>query len=131
MSAQDKHFARNRSGFAAIFSISLIILVGATLAIMGSYFAAEAKRSAAQQSEAQLRQLVIAGGAVALERAEKPAHTDEVALPPALKADGASLTVHVSGEGDQRGATIVATIGPRRLEQTLQLNRSGERWHVR
>jgi hypothetical protein len=131
MNANKQNFARNRRGFAAIFAISLIILVGATLVIMGSYFATEAKRSAAQQAEAQLRQLMTAGAAVAVERAEHPVNGDQVALPDSLKADDAHLTIHISGEGEQRSASIVATVGRRHLVQTLQLDQSNDRWQVR
>ena len=119
------------AGFAAIFAITLLLLVAVTLAVMGRYFANEATRTRAAKSDAQLRQLITAGIAVAIQRADHPAASDAVALPPALQADGATLNIKLTGEADQRTAILRATLGPRTIEQTLQLSRADNRWHVR
>ena len=129
MTAYRPRKSRRPRGFAAIFAISLIILVGSSLIVLGNYFATEATRTRAQQDEAQLRQLLAAGAAIAVVRADHPAAGNAAPLPPSL-AENASLTIDLSGEGDDRTAVIRARLGDRRREQTVKLHRSAGRWHV-
>ena len=133
-----KNDARSRRGFAVIMAISMILLVGAALATVGVYFAHEAKRTQAQGVEAQLRQLLTAGGVAAVERAGSAtaASGEEkaVELPVELASRGASVTVRIDGSGDERTALVTAQVvtqlGARHMEQSLKLHRAGEKWSV-
>jgi hypothetical protein len=146
MSATALTRSRHRRGFAAIFAISLIILVGSALVLLGKNFAHEFQRTKAAKADAQLRQLLITGAAVAIDRADRavsakapatnpatiPATTASISvpLPPQLAALSAALTVDLQGQGDERTAVIRAALGERRNEQIIKLHREGVRWHV-
>jgi type II secretory pathway component PulK len=53
--------SRRRRGFAMLTALALISIVGLGLAAMAALFASEARRSAQQRDDAQLRQLLLAG----------------------------------------------------------------------
>jgi hypothetical protein len=117
-------------GFAAILSISLIILVGTALVVLARSFAMDAERTRAQQSEAQIRQLLTAGTIAATQRAENATPAQAVELPAELAAEQASVKVQITGEGDDRTALVSVQFGQRHTEQTLKLRRAGPRWTV-
>ena len=75
--------SRNRRGFAAIMAISLILLVGAALAMLGVYFAQDAARTRSEAVEAQLRQLLSAGAVAAVQQADTASPAKTLAPPPA------------------------------------------------
>lgn len=119
-----------RRGSAAIFAISLIILVGAALVALGAHFSMEAKRTQSQSDGAQLRQLLTAGAAAAIARADTPSEAKPLELPADLTSQGASVTIAITGEGETRTATLAAKFGERKLDETLQLKRENNRWTV-
>ena len=94
MSHPSRMIIRHRRGFAAIFSITLIIVVGAALAAMGTYFALEASRTRSQAAQAQLRQLLTAGAVAAIQRADAPG--------PAKAARGTGVAGRVCLTSDHR-----------------------------
>ncbi len=59
---------RRRHGIATLLAITLIGLVGASLAGMTAYSACEVRRSRALADDARLRQLLLAGAADVLSR---------------------------------------------------------------
>ena len=117
-----------RRGFASIFAISLIILVGAALVVLSAYFAMDASRTRAGQQEAQLRQLLTAGAVAAVARADDPRET-KLQLPTELGDAKVSIRP-VSGSGEERSVVVVAKVGAREMSQVLKLHRGQDRWNV-
>src|SRR5688500_6678334 len=117
MNAPRSKFAATRRGFASIFAISLIMMVGVTLTVLGTYFAAQATRTRVQLEDAQLRQLLTAGAAMTTQRASTPGLAGALPLPSELTARGGALFINITGEGDERTAMVTAHLGDRRIEQ--------------
>jgi hypothetical protein len=119
--------ARSRHrGFVMIVAITLLGLVGATLAVMAMLFAGEAKRVQSVMAETQLRQLLIAGEAAARSRLDAGATTQPVTveLPPALA--GASVTI----SGDSTSVRIAASYQGRHAAQTVSYVKDGSAWRI-
>ena len=110
-----------RRGFATIFAISLIIMVGSALVAMSAYFAMDATRTRTQAQDAQLRQLLTAGAIAAIDRADSLGKTS-LDLPSDL--NGASVSIEIIGTGDSKKAVITAAFNQRRSLQTLTLHRN-------
>ena len=120
--------ARPRRGAALIFAIVLLGLVGATLALLATNFAADAKRTSSHAADAQARQLLIAGHRAALASADtlaadKPLQVD---LPPALAPDAATLSI----TGPVTDVHIDASAGSRRASERITLAREGNAWKI-
>jgi type II secretory pathway component PulK len=116
-----------RRGFAAVFAITLIMLVGVALVALGRHFAADVKRTRAQATDAQLRQLLTAGAAMTVK--DSPTTQQSVRLPQELADQGASLSIEYSRiDDDHRDATIRARLASRTVEQTIRFERQAGRW---
>jgi hypothetical protein len=105
----------SRRGVATITAITLLGLVGIALAAMGTLLAADARRTRAAESEAQLRQLLLAGAAASHERLRtSPPDAAEQVWEVPLPA-GADATLIVRLERDDDPAThrvrVEATAG--------------------
>jgi hypothetical protein len=112
-------------------AILLLLVVSSILVALGWAAVAEARRSKAQQSEAQLRQLLTAGAAAAQATlragAAVPRGPHPLPLPAELSDAGATLSFTVSPTVNARHAraTVRATLPGRRAEQTLDFARDG------
>ena len=121
----------SRRGVAAATAVSLLAMVGVTLAAMGAFFASEARRTRDATTEAQLRQLLLAGATIAARVAPVKAETP-LELPPSLAADGAHVVVRPV-EAPEAGVMVTevdATIADRRMTQTLRFALRDGRWQV-
>jgi hypothetical protein len=118
---------------ALLMAVLMISIVAGSLAALTLAFAAQAKRTARQAQDAQLRQLMLAGQ-VAAQQAVGQSKNGEVALPADLRSAGASLRYEtIQGDAaDEMQFRIVATLGEgRSMSQTLRFARAGERWELR
>ena len=112
---------------ATVTAVTMLALVGVTLAAMASLFAAEARRTRDAQTEAQLRQLLVAGAAVA--GARPPSSPTTVNLPPSLA--GATLTLRPQpSEANVKVIAIEASWDDRQMTQALRYVRSGDAWRL-
>ena len=123
-------FSSHRRGFAAIMAISLIILVGAALAMLGVYFAQDAARTRSEAVEAQLRQLLSAGAVAAVDHADTVGPARPLALPAALADEHAAVTIQITGEGEDRSVVVTAQFEGRHVDQMLKLHHANGRWAV-
>jgi hypothetical protein len=115
------------SAFAAVTAIVLLGLVASTLGAMAMMFAADARRTRDAATEAQLRQLLIAGAASAQQRLDKgPTTFDNKLIVP---ADGV-VQLTAAADGDAVRVIVTATLGPRRQQQTLRFTRAGDKWKL-
>ena len=105
----------------------LIGLVATTLAAMAMTFAADARRTRAAATDAQLRQLLIAGAADVQQRLGKGEATLDIQS--AAPADGV-VRVTAAAKGDAVEAVVVATIGKRTAQQTLRFTRAADGWKL-
>ena len=123
---------RSRRGFAVLTAIVLTALVAVAIAAALSVFRTNLSRTAAVASDAQLRQLLLAGERVARARLASPAdgagQGERVELPAALPQDGATLHIDAVGPRTEGAAAfrVTATLSGRRASQTLRYeNRAG------
>ena len=123
---------RRHHGFAAIMAISLIILVGAALVVVSSGIVADVKKTRNDAVDAQLRELLIAGEAVAARdvAAAPDAKAVAVALPPELAAEGAALKLTPARDGEKVTVGVDAEFAHRRARQVLTFTRDGDRWKL-
>ena len=126
---------RNRRGFATLIVLFLVGLVTATLAVVSTSLVIDARRTRSAATQAELRQLLLAGGAEVMARSlawgevAPPAGTWAVGLPPALA--GYSASVHVpNGSAETAVATVTASGGGRRASQQIKLTHSAGQWQV-
>ena len=117
-----------RRGFAMIIAITLLGLVAATLAMLATHFFLEAQRTRTHNADAQVRQLLIAGQAVARAQADSLAagKSIEVPLPPQLTQQQAKLTI----AGAPANIQITAEYQARRASQQITLARDGTSWKL-
>lgn len=111
----------NRRGFASFIAVVSIAAVGIALAAIGADFARQVRRTQRQQSQTQLRQLLLAGAAQAgagLQAGSAPATPSPLDLPAPL-AD-ALVTFHVepTPQGG-RSVTVTAAVGDQSIRHTL------------
>ena len=116
-----------RRGMAAIIAVVMIALVGAALVTLGTVFASQVKRTRAAASEAQLRQLLVAGAVVATQMTEDDR---EIALPKELANDGATLHVKIHRDGDRATVEIVAKVQSRVLDETIRMEGRDGKWRI-
>lgn len=120
-----------------IMAIVLMALVALALASLAALVAYDARRTRDARTDAQLRQLLLAGTAAAIDRArsappEADAHPWPVSLPQTLADDGATLTVKLSATGPEgTEARIDATSEERSLGQTVVLVQRNGQWAVK
>jgi type II secretory pathway component PulK len=129
-----RRHAHKGRGVATITAVLLTGYLALALAMTASLLAQELRRTNQQRTHAQLRQLLLAGAALAQERlADDPAsRTQDLAptLPAALVEAGARLTVALRpGDApDHCLATVVAGLGPQDAEERLVLARESGVW---
>jgi hypothetical protein len=93
---RDRYAQIVRRGFATITALALLSLVGTALATLTLTFAADARRTARESTDAQLRQLLFAGAVQArqiMDGGQTPADPIAVRLPSPLIADGGQLVL--------------------------------------
>ena len=125
--------SHRRRAFAAILAITLILLVGATLAAVAAAFSADARRTRTLGSDAQLRQLLTAGAIAAAEQlkaagGDVPTGEKAIPLPADLGDRGASLKVSAAREGDAVTVVVDATLATRHARQTVRFTQRDGRW---
>jgi len=111
-----------RHGTAGVVAIVLIGLVGAALVSMTSRFTYDARRTSQLSSEAQLRQLLIAGAQM-IPNDPRP---DQDLPTPLGTLTILSITPSAQGEGID--VELRATLERRRLSQTVHLEKHGDKW---
>ena len=134
---------RSRRGFGAFIAILLLLLVAATLPMIASVFAADAKRTRSQADDAQLRQMLIAGAVFAKGQATAEPQPEmhvstrpaiiEVPLPQELTDADAKLSCSLDRvDADHAKATVRARLGKRSMEQTITFERraADRAWHA-
>lgn len=120
-----------RKGFAGVTAVTLLAMLGVMLAAMGSFIAAEARRTYDAASEAQLRQLLLAGASAASGRLPLSGET-KLALPPSLAADGYRLVIQPTGAAEPNTALveIIAIAGEYDRRQTIRFMQRNGRWQM-
>jgi hypothetical protein len=124
MIPQRRCFTRPRA-FATTTAIMLIALVGVALAAATAALATAARQTRTAQDDAQLRQLLLTGNDFLRTAPGQGEH--KIALPPALRDNGATLTVRLK----DREATINAFLGSRQATQIIALDPAGKIKEVR
>ena len=125
---------RQPRGFMTVVALFLVGLVAATLALLAAAAAADARRTRAVVTGAQLRQLLLAGGADAASRsggwgASPPTASWSMAVPAELS--GYSVGVQVRSTGDDAAeATVVAEGNGQQATQRLTWTRHEGRWEL-
>jgi hypothetical protein len=124
---------KRRHGFAGATAVTMLALVGVTIAAMSSMFVAEARRTRDAAIDAQMRQLLIAGAAVAGQQLQspEPANTEiRIELPPAPAAEGFGLVLRPAAAADPgvRVIEVIASWNEREMNQTLRFVRRQDRW---
>jgi hypothetical protein len=131
-----RRHAHTRRGFATFTAVLMVGLVGMALAMTASLFAQEARRTAQQRTGAQLRQLLLAGGAWAQDRlaGDPVSRTEDLAptLPGGLADLGAWLTIRLrpGDAADRCVATVVVGYDRRVAEQRIVLAREAGVWRI-
>ena len=115
--------SRARRGFALIVAITLLGLVGATLAVMATTFAGEVRRTQNMAAETQLRQMLIAGEAVAQTRAGSVI-TQPIAVHLPAQLGNAKLTI----SGQAAKMRIEAEYEGRHASQVIAFVKDGGKW---
>jgi hypothetical protein len=106
-------------GFASIFAILMIALVGGAILAVTSLLAADARRTANEWRDAQLRQLVTAAAMdlTTRTRAGENLAGQSYALPPPVGLPGAQVHCEVDRAGH---AVIRVQLDTTSLEQSFQ-----------
>lgn len=125
---------KNRAGFASVTAIVLMGLISMTLTAMCVTLVSDARRTMVFEQDAQLRQLLLVGAAVARGRLETnpPDGTVAVMLPDALHGQRAALTIEFrAGKSqDERIVQIDASLPQRRMSQEIHFARLGNGWQM-
>ena len=129
------HRIGSTRGFATLMAIILIGMVAVALTVMTALFTQQARRTRIVRTDAQLRQLLLAGGASVEERsltwqADVAEQQWSVALPANPISDGAALSIHLAPTDRGAEATVEAKLGGRTARQTLSLTRTESKWQV-
>lgn len=124
---------RRGHGFAIIVAVVMIAILGMTLLALTTLFQTDTHRSMRNRAEGQLRQLLIAGGAAAMQRASaEPQVIDPTqhAVPDAI--ENASLTIAYEPEGESMiRATVTARIDVHQAVQTITFTQTETGWALR
>ncbi len=113
-------------GFVMIVAITLLGLAGATLAVMATLFAGEAKRVQSASAETQLRQLLIVGEAAARSRLNLGTTTQPVKVELPIPLAGAVLTF----AGASENVRIEAAYQGRHAAQTVSYVQDRDAWRI-
>lgn len=118
-------------GFAIVVAISMVIIVGALLAVVGSLVSHDFKRTHETAASAQLNQLLLAGSAAAVEQSRGWGDiVDQKEIAIEVPVDGAALTITitpVAGEDAVR-AIVRATFADRQSSCTLTFQKKSTGW---
>ena len=115
----------HRNGWGTLTALLLLSLTTAATAVTLSTLTADGRRTRAAVAEAQLRQLLLAGGAdlsarAAVWPADAPALSWSIAPP----LPGYTIEVRVAPDGPAATATVTAHGDGRRLTERVRLTRS-------
>ena len=116
-----------RRGMASIIAVVMIGLVAIALVTLGTVFVSQLKRTKAAATDAQLRQMLIAGAVMATQMAQDDR---DVALPNEMGNEGATLHVKVHRDGDRATAAIDAKWRERVLRETIRMERRDSQWKI-
>jgi type II secretory pathway pseudopilin PulG len=122
-----------RRGMAMLMAVMMISIIAAALAALTLSFSAQAKRTARQAQDAQLRQLLLAGQFAAQQSIGHTAGGD-VALPADLRSEGTSVRYETipGNKVDETQIRVVARLdGGRTMTQTLRFTRVADHWELR
>ncbi|MDB5303650.1 MAG: hypothetical protein JWM97_1199 [Phycisphaerales bacterium] len=122
-----------RKAFATVTAVVLLALAATTLAALAALFSADYRRTRDARTDAQLRQLLIAGAGDVSEKArawpEKPPEARwDVAVPESLAGNGARVTNEVAGDNQTVEVHVTADYLGRTAKQTLSYRRGNDRW---
>lgn len=123
--------SRRRRGFASFFAVVMIGMVAMAMLSLGLMVQIDARRTRDAGRQAQVRQLLLAGQAVAAEQIAAGELAEvNVALPAALHEHALSLSFERDGEA------VIATVEATGLDttgrQTLQYtHEDDDRWALR
>ncbi len=125
------HFGRTprrRAGFAVFTAVVLIGLTGIAIAALAALFTTHAHRTQAGQTNAQLRQLLLA----AIHAPPPvPGSPNTIALPSELSAQDATLSMQtVSNDGPILTVQAVARLGKHKAAQTLIYRQQSGQWKL-
>lgn len=122
-----------RHGFATFAAVVLISILAMALLALTLLFQADTRRSMRHGGEAQLRQLLVAGGAAAVRAVsadQSITGTHELPVPDALE-DAAVVIEFQPGSPDVLRATVTARIGTRQAVEALTFMRHDTGWVLR
>jgi hypothetical protein len=123
-----------RRAFATVTAVVLLGLAAAALAALATLFTSDYRRTRDAQTDAQLRQLLIAGAADVSEKAKAwagntPDATWDVPVPESLAANGGRITNQaIVGENQTIEVHIKARYLTRISAQTLRYNHKSGPW---
>ena len=121
-----------RRAMATITVVMMLMLVASAAVAMSALFATEARRTHAAKTQAQERQLLLAGAAYAeteLAARGNAVRNIDVPLPPSVEG---TLRLHIEpGPTSAEAAVqIQATVAAERARQTLTFTRTAETWRI-
>jgi hypothetical protein len=116
-------------------TILTLPLVATAMLAVALLATADARRTAGETHDAQLRQLLVAGGTVLLDQsrswpAAPKATTFEVPVPQYAATEGDGIQISTQPDGDAVIATVAARHAGRQATQRLRLTRSGNAWTI-
>ena len=113
--------------FASFAAIAMIAVVGFALLALSATFASQVRRTQAARTDAQLRQLLLAGAA----HAQAALATPDVPLRLQTPLSEAAVTLTVFRE-DRADAevTVLATLDDAAARQTLRFTRADGAWRL-
>jgi type II secretory pathway component PulK len=123
---------KHRTGFAMITAIMLLSLTAMTITLFGVTLSNQARRTQFAVEDAQLRQLLTAGTALAQTRIQSDSSGRfSVALPDALTQNSAELTVDIHAvPSGNKIAEVNASLPHHRLSQQLTFSSQNGVWQM-
>ena len=121
-----------RRAMATMTVVMMLMLVGSAAVAMSALFATEARRTHAAKTQAQERQLLLAGAAYAeTELAARGNASRNIDVPLPSSVDG-TLHLQIGPGPTSADATvqIQATVASQRARQLLTFTRTGETWRI-
>lgn len=119
---------RNRHGALTLTAVLILALVGSAAAVVAATTSRDARRTADERTQAQLRALIAAGVAQA-ESSLGIADPVRVILPDTLRAAGAEVTVRVEADGDRATVHVRARYAGRPTTRDVRFARDDRGWH--
>lgn len=130
MSRRTRHGSR---GIALLSALWLLAFLSIVLAAVSVALMIDVRRTREAETDAQLRQLLLAGAAEAATRLDDGSMAEDrrvaITLPEALQDRGAALTLRRErGEGTQTIVAVEAALDGRGASQTLRFTPDGGAW---